>query len=166
MQSEPIAITAPPSGRVRGLGVCDALRLELDAVQVPWLIDELEETRGPLEEELQHVGEDENGQRERCLYELRLLRLMRAQLPAADHTGPAVWHGPSGMVCELAHATLARVAETLAEFVGQGRGATAEGRERLRELGAAVQAWAHTVADCHDVELFRFDPDADPHARW
>ena len=40
---------------VSGLGVCDVWRLELTAEQWPWLMDELEEIRGPLEEELRRA---------------------------------------------------------------------------------------------------------------
>ena len=41
MQTEAIAGGAAPSGTVHGLGVCDALRVELQPCQLPWLIDEL-----------------------------------------------------------------------------------------------------------------------------
>ena len=44
-----------PSGSASGLGVCDVWRLELSAGQWPWLADELDELRGPLEEELQRA---------------------------------------------------------------------------------------------------------------
>ena len=40
---------------VSGLGVCDVWRLELSAEQWPWLANELEGVRGPLEEELWHA---------------------------------------------------------------------------------------------------------------
>ena len=78
-----------------GLGVCDVWRLELTAEQWPWLVDELEELRGPLEEALQRAYAEQVLHRTDALadeisareYELRLVRLMRAQLPAADTTG-------------------------------------------------------------------------------
>ena len=59
---------------VSGLGVCDALRLELAPVQLPWLADELDEMRGPLDEALARAraddaAEDAAGHK----YELRLL---------------------------------------------------------------------------------------------
>ena len=52
MQGKPIAVGDPPTGNVRGLGVCDVLEVEIAPVQLPWLIDELDEMRGPLEEQL------------------------------------------------------------------------------------------------------------------
>jgi hypothetical protein len=91
-----------PRLSVSGLGVCDVWRLELSTVQWPWLVDELEDLRGPLEEALQRAyaqqavddGEtlvEEIAARE---YELRLVRWMRAQLPAPGHDGPVVFTGP------------------------------------------------------------------------
>jgi len=73
---------------VSGLGVCDVWRLEL----WPWLVDELEELRGPLEEALQHarakqaVDHSEALADEVCAreYDLRRVRAMRAQLPARE----------------------------------------------------------------------------------
>ena len=55
MRFQPTAGGVASSGTVCGLGVTDALELELDAVQIPWLIDELEEVRSAFEEELQHA---------------------------------------------------------------------------------------------------------------
>jgi hypothetical protein len=43
---------------VSGLGDCDVWRLELSAVRWPWLLDEPEEARGPLEEVLQPAREE------------------------------------------------------------------------------------------------------------
>jgi hypothetical protein len=167
MQSEPIAISAaPPPGSVSGLGVSDALRLELQPVQVPWLISELEEMRGPLEEQLQRTDTDEHEELAARRYELRLLRLMRAQLPAAGHGAPIAFVGPSGMVRQLVHAALANAVAALAELVGQGPRRTAQAPTRLRDTAAAVLAWAETLADCHAVESFSLDPDADPSGAW
>jgi hypothetical protein len=38
------------SSRATGLGICDALRLTLEQAQVPWLLDEVDETRRALEQ--------------------------------------------------------------------------------------------------------------------
>jgi hypothetical protein len=40
----------PVSSRVQGMGLCDALRVELEPCQIAGAIDELEERRGPLNE--------------------------------------------------------------------------------------------------------------------
>jgi hypothetical protein len=65
------------------------LALELAPIQLPWLLDELDELRGTLEVELHRErtscaasgedGAEDLGAKE---YELRLLRLMRERLPA------------------------------------------------------------------------------------
>lgn len=82
MQSERTAIKRPPSGRVSGLGVCDALRLELAPLQVSWLAVELDATRARLEDRVQALDRNQRDELDRLGYELHLLRLMRAQLPA------------------------------------------------------------------------------------
>jgi hypothetical protein len=163
MQREPIAINPPPSGRVSGLGVCDALRLELVPAQVPWLVDELDVMRGPLEEQLLRTSADDRDQAEVLGHELHLLRLMRAQLPGA-HDEPLTFVGPAGRVCRIAHAVLGNAVAALAEHVGEGPPRSADARGWLREIVAVVTAWAETVADCHAVEGYSFDPGADPPA--
>lgn len=94
---------------VSGLGVCDVWRLELTAEQWPWLIDERDEIRGPLEEELrrawaqQAVDERAEAAQEVTAreYELRLVRMMREQLPAGGQGGGVVFVGPAELVREL-----------------------------------------------------------------
>jgi hypothetical protein len=94
MQAQPIAgaLQSP----VRGLGVCDALELSLLLVQVPWLIDELEELQRPLEEELDRapraggVGWDE-AQAERVVEEeLRAVRAISEASNIACYVKPGV----------------------------------------------------------------------------
>src|SRR5688500_16731236 len=98
-----------PRESVSGLGVCDVWRLELSAVQWPSLVEELEDLRSPMEEALQRAGAtqsidpseavaDEVAARE---YGLRLVRMMRAQLPARGHGDGAVFVGPVELVREL-----------------------------------------------------------------
>src|SRR2546421_7747632 len=98
-----------PSGSVSGLGVCDVWRLELSAVQWPWLLDELDIVRGALEDALDHIREDhvadtrlatadELSRRE---YELRFLGMMRAQLPPRDQNGGIVFLRPPRPVPHL-----------------------------------------------------------------
>jgi hypothetical protein len=155
---------------VSGLGVCDVWRLELTAEQWPWLVDELEEVRGPLEEELRRLwaqqATDDNQEVAREVsareYELRLVRMMRAQLPAADHEGDVVFVGPAELVRELVRAVLTNVADALGERVEAVLPTDAESRVRLVETADAAAAWARTFVDCHELEVFRFDPAADP----
>lgn len=155
---------------VSGLGVCDVWRLELTAEQWPWLVDELEEVRGPLEEELrrlwalQAAGEDPGVGREVSAreYELRLVRMMRAQLPAAEDVGGVVFDGPAELLRELVPAVLANVADTLSERVEALSPTDVGSRAELIEIADAVAAWARTLVGCHELEVFSFDPAADP----
>ena len=48
------ATTPPPAGSVHGLGVVDALRIDLEPGQLPWLAAEIDTLRYCLEDELAH----------------------------------------------------------------------------------------------------------------
>ncbi|MGH2946528.1 MAG: hypothetical protein ACRDPC_09780 [Solirubrobacteraceae bacterium] len=153
-----------------GLGVCDVWRLELSAAQWPWLVDELESSRGPLEEALQRAWaeqavDDSEAVGEKVAareYELHLVMRMRAELPARDHDDGVVFVGPADLVRELVSGTLRRVVDALADCVDAQRLTDREGRARLVGTAQAAEAWARTFADCQEVEAFRFDPAADP----
>lgn len=156
-----------PFGSMSGLGVCDVWRLELSAVQWPWLADELDELRGPLEEELQRartahdVDADDNTAVELSAreYELRLLRAMRAQLPAFDYRGAVVFVGPAPLVRGLVAGTLCNVVGTLSELVGAPRRLSdRNARARLAATADAARSWAETFVDRHELEAFSFDP--------
>ena len=165
MQRKPIAVGELPAGHVRGLGVCDALELELLPIQVPWLIDELDELRGPLEEQLQRERSAEPpdaGRVEGIEYELRLLRLMRASLPSFGSTDAVRFVGPSGMVERLIRGAMVNVASTVIELAA----ADALDVFALRDAAAAAAAWATTLLDCSQVVRFNFDPDAEPKQQW
>jgi hypothetical protein len=153
-----------PGRSVSGLGVCDVWRLELSAVQWPWLVDELEDLRGPLEEALQraHAQQAVDDSKELAdaisarEYELRLVRWMRAQLPERGHDGPVVFAGPADLVRELVGGTLRHVVDELGDLVDS------RSHARLIETAAAAAAWARTFVDCWELESFSFDPSADP----
>src|SRR5215218_1293199 len=49
------ANTPPPGGNVHGLGLVDALRIDLKPAQLPWLVAEIDIVRYCLEDELKHV---------------------------------------------------------------------------------------------------------------
>ncbi len=122
MHDHRIAATGTPGpSTVTGLGVCDALRVRLEPVQVAWLIDELEELRTPLEEQLQRTPDGD--ERDAVERELAALRRMRAQLPAAGAGIGAVLCGPADPVAGLVLAALRSCAAALAELTqGQLRG--------------------------------------------
>jgi hypothetical protein len=86
---------------VQGLGLCDALRLELQPCQIAGAIDELEERRGPFNEAFEKartrwdaLAEQERGPEAVVLEEelsmsgdaLRVLTSLRSQLPTAITT--------------------------------------------------------------------------------
>ena len=153
--------TAAVRRTVSGLGVCDALRLELEPVQLPWLADELDEMRGPLEEALARAREaGSEDEATAHAYELRLLRMMRAQL--GDRPAPLVFVGPTGMVDEAVHGTMRNVVGALAELA---HGSAADPR-RLRDAAAAADAWVRTFLDLRAVVAFNFDPEAEPSRPW
>jgi hypothetical protein len=155
--------TAVVRRSVSGLGVCDALRLELEPVQLPWLADELDEMRGPLEEALARArteGTEDEAAAHR--YELRLLRMMRAQIPDARAAAPMVFVGPTGLVDEAVRGTMRNVVGALAELA---HGASAE-PGRLRDAAAAADAWVRTFLDLRAVVAFNFDPEAEPSQPW
>jgi hypothetical protein len=172
MQGEPIAINASAAARVCGLGVCDALRMDLDPVQLPWLIEELEEMRGPLEEQLEHARaeherrDDEESARDLAEreYQLRLLRLMRTRLAVPGDERPTTFIGPSAMVSDVVRATMRNVTAALSELAhaqpGQEQG------HNLKRTAAAVSAWVNTFVACQDVTSFNFDGDTDPGRQW
>ena len=158
MHAYRIAATGTPGpSTVSGLGVCDALRVRLEPVQVAWLIDELEELRTPLEEQLQRTPDGD--ERDAVARELAALRRMRAQLPAADAGIGAVFYGPADAVASLVRASLRTCAAALAELTqGPLRGDPAT-RDALRHTAAAAAAWATTHLDRQAVEAYAFDPD-------
>ena len=93
---------SPPVGNVCGLGESHALRVELRPVQLPWLCDEIDELRRPIEEavaverarydQLTAGGADPRSP-EACEtdteiarrnYQLKVLAMIREQLPIDD----------------------------------------------------------------------------------
>jgi hypothetical protein len=128
MQSQPTAGDLGSSCSVRGLGVTDALQLGLDGIQVPWLIDELDELRGVYEDELHHAagrhpdpgtGGDEEVL-ERTHDQLRTLRMLRAQLPASDDERRVTFVGPTALVLDIVAGAVRNVVAALSEPVQGG----------------------------------------------
>jgi hypothetical protein len=84
---------SPPIGSVHGLGESHAVRVDLLPVQVPWLADEVETLRACVAEEFalareRHeralaagVGGEWNAEVDRRVYQMRVLGMIRDQLP-------------------------------------------------------------------------------------
>jgi hypothetical protein len=167
MQWDRTADLAALSGSVRGLGVSDALRLELVPLQHARLAEQLEAldvevearvtahqraVRSPRDEAVDAVGA--------ARYERHLVQLMRAGLEACDTRAPFAFAGPTGMVLELVRACLTGVVAELAQHLA---GEAADGsQDALDQKMEATAAWLRTFADCRAVERFRFDAEGEP----
>jgi hypothetical protein len=173
MQVDRIAGVMHLAGSVRGLGVCDVLRVELAPVQRAGLETQLkartaalERRRADLEtaqraltgppvndEELTDVRD-----------ELRLLARVRADVPALAPE-PFALTGPAGLVLELVGACLTAAVTCADARLGEGELGAAWTGACERELEAAA-AWIRTALDCHAVEAFSFEPGVDPVHAW
>jgi hypothetical protein len=160
--------TAEPTrlgGSVRGLGVCDVLRVELEPVQragfetgLAARVAELERSHAAL----QHTAAGE--QLAEVSAALRLLARIRAALP---RQAAAPWRviGPAGLLLELVDACVADAVARLADRMGERYG----GPPRYASLSAefeAAAAWIATALDCAAVDGFCFEPGADPDGAW
>jgi hypothetical protein len=157
MQVNRIAGAARLAGGVRGLGVCDVLRVELDPVQRSGLLEQLTSRVA----ELERAGHDavDDGQEE-----VRLLARMRAGLPPST-ADPFTLTGPAGLVLALVGACLTRAVATAHARLGEGETGVPWVAGCERELEAAA-AWITTSLECHAVEAFCFEPGADPPHAW
>jgi hypothetical protein len=94
--------TPPPAGGVQGLGLVDALRIDVDPPQLPWLVAEIEIVQYCLEDELAHQRKrlerppaqararrrpralDAEQALKRRVHQLRALAMIRDQLPISS----------------------------------------------------------------------------------
>lgn len=173
MQSDRSADSARLAGSVRGLGVCDVLRVELAICQLPALRAALVDRRAELELEFgvrstspaqvdmpPNETHDEDAHA-RLREEHRLLtRLDASVLGTASE--PVVLIGPAGLVLELVSVALRSAVDELAAGLGEGGPHPAAGRAALEAAGA----WIVTSLDCRAVEGFSLDPGIDPVHAW
>ena len=104
MQSERTVEEAALSGSVRGLGVCDALRLELQPAQLPQLVEQIEALWSRLEREIRRrpvatsFADPREAEQSKCpQYELHLVERLRDGLPVGEVSAPFATIGPAGM---------------------------------------------------------------------
>jgi hypothetical protein len=131
------------------------------AVQWPSLLDELDTIRGPLEEALDPRAATLT-RRSVASTSLRLVAMLRAQLPPRDVSGTASVIGPAELLRSLVAGVLRHVADALSEVVDDQSLNDPAARAVLVETADAAQAWARTVVSCRALEAFSFDPVADP----
>jgi hypothetical protein len=165
MQSDRSAAEGRVAGTVRGLGVCDALRVELEPVQRAGLDIGLAARAAALEQRsagrAAGVRADELADVDDAL---RLLARMRAPLRPGG-AAPFVLVGPAGLVLELVDACLADAVARLAQSLGQA-GACTSGSAAFDATLLAAAAWIATALDCRAVDGFCFEPGVDPVRAW
>jgi hypothetical protein len=174
MQVDRIAGVARVAGSVRGLGVCDVLRVELAPVQHAGLEAELtgriagrDQRRAELVAAARvrtgpSPGAD--GALARIREELRLLARLRDGMPPLA-SEPYALTGPAGLVLELVGACLESAVRHADARLAAGESCAPGAGTCERELEAAA-AWIATALDCRAVEDFCFEPDVDPPHAW
>jgi hypothetical protein len=164
MQSERIAGAPALSGSVRGLGVCDALRLELVAAQLPGLVEQIDAAAAALRDEIGQrtaasIPGDRRGadQGEAVEAELRLVESLRDQLPADPPPASLVVVGAAGPIGTMVRGAMRHAVEALSELVLATTRHDAEARDRLTSAGAATSAWVRTYVELQAVEDFTLE---------
>jgi hypothetical protein len=147
---------------VTGLGICDALRVELEPVQVPWFVDEVEETCRAREETYVVVRRSGAEQHDVAAadYRVRELQLIRRQIDDAVAGERIVVFGPGMTMSELIRGSMRHAISSLAELAESGNVSDLGAQTRLAETAAAAVAWIATFRDAQSVEWYSFDPDA------
>jgi hypothetical protein len=183
------ANTPPPVGEVHGLGLVDVLRVELRPAQQPWLVDEIEALRRSCETDIAGLRERHDGSRdapdqggpevrdvERQLdslaYKLRVLAMIREQLPLGSQAAaaavaspwegpperaapeperpgeePRVVVGPAAVITQLVEGATRSVAEALASALGgPGPGAEPPSRGGRRPPGSVLPGITAAIA--------------------
>jgi hypothetical protein len=179
-QPQLVPTPVPPVGTVVGLGVTDALRVELQPCQIEALLDELDELARPLAEtydqarrrslEISRLGERawpasvQEAERDltAAAYALRALTALRAQVPSTRPMASLALVGPTDLLTTVIAGAAQNVAATLVRLLDEPDRRDRRATERLRRLAAAAKAWTETYADCQTVEWFSFDPNWDP----
>jgi hypothetical protein len=136
---------------VRGLGVVDALSVEVEPPAVAWLAEAADDLR------LEAHGEADAGA---ARYRAEVLTMISEQLPAGDSPGaePVTIVGPAAMVRRLVHAAARRSAATLSGALRDADHAA----DRLREVAAATAALTEALVAIRAIEGYSFDPDYTP----
>ena len=98
----------------------------------------------------------------RTAYALRVLTMLRGQLPTANHDERVALVGPASMIAELVAATVRNVVDDLAELIRVPAKTDERAQEQLRDATAAVAAWVDTYIEHEALEWFNFDPGRDP----
>jgi hypothetical protein len=120
-QAPPPANPAPPLSSVHGLGESHALRVDLQPNQLPWLADEIDTLRATIREDHGRAvsrhdelppaadGAEAEAEVDRRAYQLRVLAMIREQLPLSSAVAAASiaspWLEHDELAWELARIT-------------------------------------------------------------
>jgi hypothetical protein len=150
------AAAPPPAGNVHGLGLVDALRIDVEPAQLPWLSVEIGTLRYCLEDEFAHqrVRYDElpepskehrrpsarDAERElaRRARQLQALALIREQIPISGEAATAAVASPWCEPAEGAAPTLQRAGEPPVTVVGPAALMTLLVRRATRNVADAL----------------------------
>jgi hypothetical protein len=163
MQHQRTASPPPAPSAVRGLGVVDALCLELEPLQLAWLADELDVARHCARDHLERLGVDRgDDETAEWTYQLQVLSMIVEQLPP-DPAGRVTVVGPAAAIRRLIGGAARNTADALAEALRDEPPRPApDAAARLRRLAAAAAAFAVRLADLEEIEAYSFDPHCDP----
>jgi hypothetical protein len=171
---------APLVGSVQGLGLTDALRVELRKCQGVDFLEALDELRGPLIEAYDNARRDwlslsrgESGASPEAVsaaeeklwtanYELRVIAAVRYQIAQAPIDDPIVIVGPAITVSRIIDTATRNVAGEVGEMLAAAPRLGPDVQTLLPQRAAALQAWIQTYADCRAVDCYSFDPNWDP----
>jgi hypothetical protein len=150
------AATPPPAGNVHGLGLVDALRIDFQPGQLPWLTVEIDTVRYCFEDELAHqrarydelpeaakgeyrcpAAREAEQELERRAYQLRALAMIREQLSVSSEAAAAAVASPWGKPVDDVAPALERVEGPVA-VVGPAALMTVLIRGATRNVAAAL----------------------------
>ena len=179
------ANTPPPAGNVQGLGLVDALRVELRPEQLPWLATEIDTLRYCLEDELEQArarydqlpevakknrwkdGHDAEQELERRGYQLQTLSMIGDQLPVSAATAATVgdpWSEAAGQAAPEDHGpgdpiAVAGPAALMTVLLGGAMRRAAEAlAEALRGRALDVDHWTESGRGWAAGEVPRLTP--------
>jgi hypothetical protein len=146
---------SPPITHVHGLGESRALRVDLEAVQLPWLADEIDTLRSSIESELvreraryegvtptsEGSAADLETEVHRRAYQLHVLAMIREQIPLEEAVAAACVASPWDEPNELAQ-DIARITAPVT-VVGPARGMLVLIRGATRNVGDALAEALH-----------------------
>jgi hypothetical protein len=154
---------------VQALGVADALRLLLESLQLPWLLDEIDELRLVLRS-AREPGKRKASPASAVLsrdvdHDLRVLaRLRREVLTGLAGDGPTALWAPAPLMSELVRGTTRNVADALVERLHEHPSRAAARSSELRQISRAAAAWTHTYLALLAIEWFSADDE--PEGDW